>query len=195
MEMTLKMKINEIKTREQKSALNKWAANNFVGSIIAGTGFGKSRCAVLACKYVIDNNIRAKSLILVPTVQLQDQFKEEFNKWDCSNYLDNVDILCYQSAYKLQGQKYELVICDEIHLGLSPKYRKFFSHNFYDKLLCMTATVPEHDEYKELLKDMAPTVYSISLDKCVELGIVSPYNIYCIPVQLTDKERRLQSYK
>tara|TARA_R100000654_G_scaffold49840_1_gene75990 strand:+ start:20 stop:802 length:783 start_codon:yes stop_codon:yes gene_type:complete len=57
----------------------------------------------------------------------------------------------------------------------------------------MTATLPEEFEYKEILFGLAPTVYKISLDKCVELGLVSPYQIICIPVKLTDDEE--QEYK
>ena len=82
-----------------------------------------------------------------------------------------------------------MVLCDEIHLGLSPKYREFFNNNTYDSILCMTATPPEEYEYKELLKELAPTVYNITLDECVAKGIVAPYTIYCKPVQLTPTEK------
>jgi len=54
---------------------------------------------------------------------------EEFDKWNVDS--TNVQIICYQSAYKLKGLHYDIVICDEIHLGLSPKYRKFFKYNTY----------------------------------------------------------------
>ena len=181
--------INKIRDEEQKQALNSWARNNYIGSIIAGTGFGKSKCGIMAIDHVLSNNSTGKSLILVPTVQLQDQFKEEFHKWGLESCLDNVEILCYQSAYKFVNNHYDIVLCDEIHLGLSPKYRQFFENNEYDKLLCMTATLPEELEYKELLRHLAPTVYNITLDQCVAKGIVAPYTIYCKPVQLTPTEK------
>ena len=181
--------INNEKDKQQRAALNAWARVRCVGSIIAGTGFGKSRCGVLACQYILGNNHAAKALILVPTIQLQEQFAEEFHKWGCENYLDRIEIMCYQSAYKLQGKQYELVICDEIHLGLSREYRKFFKNNSYNKLLCMTATMPEDIEYKLELLKMAPKIYEITLDQCVAMGLVSPYEIYCIPLELTFGER------
>ena len=180
---------NENKTKEQKKALNNWASFGYRGSIIAGTGFGKSRCAILACSHTINNTDNGKVCILVPTTQLQDQFADEFKKWGLSNCLDSVDIICYQSAYKLRNQKYDLVVCDEVHLGLSPEYRKFFENNSSDKILCMTATLPEEEEYRELLSKIAPTVYTISLHECVALNIVSPYQIFCMPVELTPQER------
>ena len=183
----------KVKDAEQKKAINAWASNKFTGSIIAGTGFGKSRCGVIAVGKSLDTNTDARGLVLVPTNQLQEQFKEEFIKWDYGHVLDRVDILCYASAYKLEGEHYHVVVCDEIHLGLSPEYRKFFENNTWDRLLCMTATPPEDFEYKEILYAMAPTVYTISLDKCVELGLVSPYEIICVPIELTAVEQ--EEYK
>jgi len=193
MEKTLKMKsVNKIKDREQRKALNAWAKAGLCGSVIAGTGFGKSRIAVLAIDHILKQNSRSNkksALILVPTVQLQEQFRKEFSKWNLANCLDKVEILCYQSAYKLIGHHYDIVVCDEIHLGLSPEYCKFFKNNIYDSLLCMTATLPEEEEYKNLLMKIAPVIYKISLDECVSLGIVAPYVIECVPIKLTSIEQ------
>lgn len=183
------MKTNEIKDNEQRKALNKWAQNNYCGSIIAGTGFGKSRCGVVSINHVLNILGKQNALILVPTVQLQDQFKDEFTKWGYDSCLDRVDIMCYQSAYKLVDKHYDIVVCDEIHLGLSKEYIKFFKNNTYDKLLCMTATMPEDASKKIQLFKLAPTVYTITLDECVAMGLVSPYEIYCIPVELTFGEQ------
>ncbi len=188
MEVQVMSKLIKIKDEEQKKAINEWARSGFVGSIIAGTGFGKSRCGVIAAGKTLDNTEDGRAIVIVPTNQLQEQFKQEFIKWGYEHVLDRVDIVCYQSAYKLQDEHYTIVVCDEIHLGLSPEYRKFFENNTWDRILCMTATPPEDIEYKEILFDICPLVYRISLDKCVELGLVSPYNIYCIPIELTDIE-------
>jgi len=181
----------KIKSKEQSNALNAWHKAGYCGSIIAGTGFGKSRCGVLGVAHAIKNGGRA--LVLVPTTQLQEQFAEEFKKWGHTALLTRVDILCYQSAHKLENNHYEIVVCDEVHLGLSPVYRQFFKKNTYDKLLCMTATPPEEEEYRDILKELAPTVYTITIDQCVQMGLVAPYDIYCIPITLTDVER--QAYK
>ena len=185
--------MDQIKDIEQRRALNAWVKADYIGSIIAGTGFGKSRCGILAIKHALSHKDTCpesgKALILVPTIQLQDQFRDEFHKWGAEEFLDSVDILCYQSAYKLQDEHYDIVVCDEIHLGLSKEYKKFFDNNTYDKLLCMTATVPEEKEYADYLNKLAPTIYKITLDQCVNLGLVSPYKIQCIPVELTKDER------
>lgn len=179
--------IYEVKDKEQRKALNLWAKHDFIGSIIAGTGFGKSRCGVLAIKKLLQPAERA--LVLVPTTQLQDQFKEEFKKWGAGDVLNHTDIMCYQSAYKLEAMHYAIVVCDEIHLGISPQYRKFFENNTYDRLLCMTATIPEEEEYMHYLHNLAPVRYNITLDECVTLGLVAPYEVLCIPVSLNKEDQ------
>ena len=186
--------VNKIKDTEQRHALNMWAKTGFVGSIIAGTGFGKSRCGVLAAGKTLrdyhSEDGEGRGIVLVPTVQLRDQFEEEFSKWGYEDVVDKIDFVCYQSAYKLKDNHYNIVVCDEVHLGLSPEYRKFFENNTYDRLLCMTATLPEENEYKLHLFKLAPTVYRISLDQCVAMGLVSPYDIVCVPIKLTDEEQK-----
>jgi superfamily II DNA or RNA helicase len=191
MQMTMSQ-VNKIKDTEQRHALNMWAKTGFVGSIIAGTGFGKSRCGVLAAGKTLRDHIEGegRGIVLVPTVQLRDQFEEEFSKWGYEDVVDLIDFVCYQSAYKLKDNHYNIVVCDEVHLGLSPEYRKFFENNTYDRLLCMTATLPEENEYKLHLFKLAPTVYRISLDQCVAMGLVSPYDIVCVPIKLTDEEQK-----
>jgi superfamily II DNA or RNA helicase len=179
----------EIKDREQKKALNLWAKSGFKGSVVAGTGFGKSRVGVIAVGETLRRNQAARGIVLVPTIQLQEQFAEEFHKWSYSDVLDRVDIVCYQSAYKLQNQFYNIVVADEIHLGLSKEHIKFFNNNTYDRILCMTATQPEELEYKAKLLELAPVIYELTLDECVGLGLVAPYEIYCISVDLTEEEK------
>lgn len=180
-------KLYKVKDEQQRKALNNWWKAGAKGSIIAGTGFGKSRCGVLAMKHVLKE--RGRGLLLVPTTQLQDQFAEEFYKWEAEHILDRIDILCYQSAYKLTDEHYDIVVCDEIHLGISPEYRKFFQQNTYDRILCMTATIPEEEEYRNYLMRLAPIRYHISLDECVSLGLVAPYEVICIPLELNDEDK------
>lgn len=193
------MNINDLKDQQQRKALNNWAVNGFTGSIIAGTGFGKSRCGVLAIGETIKrltkyNNLNERitfptGLVLVPTIQLKEQFQEEFIKWGYEGILNSIEFSCYQSAYKFKNKHYDIVICDEVHLGLSPKYSQFFDNNSYDRLLCMTATLPEEYEYRSLLLELSPIVFEITVDECVELELVSPYNIVCRGLDLTYNER------
>ncbi|NBP01363.1 MAG: hypothetical protein EBU90_14715 [Proteobacteria bacterium] len=189
MTQTSIQEVLQIKDQEQRIALRAWAKAGYKGSIIAGTGFGKSRCGVMALGEML-RRVEGDGLLLVPTVQLQDQFKDEFYKWGYEDVLDRVEILCYASAHKIKGRTFAVTVADEVHLGLSPIYREIFSDNIHNMLLCMTATLPEEPEYKVLLVNMAPPVYVITLDQCVQKGLIAPYKIKCIAVDLTNEERK-----
>jgi len=179
----------QIKDTEQRLALKAWKEKGFKGSVIAGTGFGKSRVGVMAIGEILRRR-EGRGLLLVPTIQLQDQFAEEFKKWGYEDILDRVDILCYASACKLTNETYTVTVADEVHLGLSPIYREVFFNNSHGMLLCMTATLPEEPEYRTLLINLAPPVYTITLDQCVAKGLVAPYKINCISVDLVEQERK-----
>ena len=165
----------ENKNKEQLKAVNNWINHNSIGTIIAGSGFGKSRVAILAIDWLRKNTDRI--LILVPAnVGLQTHFINEFDKWNVS--IKNVEVIDYENAYKLKNQHYDIVICDEIHIGILDKYRNFFKNNTWNKLLCMTAN-KEDIKHKEVLFSIAPIVYTISLDECVELGIINKHETNC----------------
>lgn len=191
MKLTLQQSL-ELKNTEQRKALKAWQSNNFIGSVFAGTGFGKSRVGVLAAGEVL-RKWGGKALVLVPTNQLQDQFEEEFKKWGYDDILPDVEIVCYQSACKYENKHYEVIIADEVHLGLSDVYIQAFTNNTYNKLLCLTATPPEDPTYLVRLQKLAPIVYHITMDQCVKMGLISPYEIYCIPVELTTEEKKSYS--
>lgn len=182
------MEVNQVRDKYQKEALSSWKANNFRGSVFAGTGFGKSRVGIIAVGALV-RKFGGRGLVLVPTNQLQEQFKAGFKQWGYEDVLENVDILCYASAYKMEGKTYTVTVADEVHLGLSPIYRDVFFKNTHERLLCMTATPPEEEEYRGILLEMAPQVFNLPLDECVRLGLVAPYTVYCVPVELTTEER------
>lgn len=186
---TLQTNVLQIKDTEQRLALKNWKEKGYKGSIIAGTGFGKGRVGVMAIGEVLRRR-EGRGLFLVPTNQLQDQALEEFKKWGYDDIIDRVDIVCYQSAYKFVNQEYRITVADEVHIGLSPQYRAVFLNNTHHMLLCMTATIPEDAEYRTFLVNLAPPVYVITLDECVRKGLVAPYRITCIPVELTEEERK-----
>ena len=85
----------ETKSKSRAMPSTQWHTAGYRGSIIAGTGFGKSRCGVLAVAALKDGG---KALVLVPTNQLQDQFADEFRKWDKEQFLSSRNTLLPVSA-------------------------------------------------------------------------------------------------
>ena len=180
--------------REQWEACRKLRVKGYNGCVLAGTGFGKTRVMV--------NSIISKSkeelgpvLILVPFEHLKTRFKDEFIKVlgeeiGTQFVEDHCHMYCYASISKLNPADYEIVVCDEVHLGLTDKCMEFYAEFKGPKMMC-TATIPEDGEYRKRLINLVPLAYKITIDKCVELGIVAPYSIECVELSLTPKEQKM----
>lgn len=149
---------------------------------------GKTRLGVLAATKAVEKNLSV--LIIVPRANLRDnEWKAEFFKWSSKDVYLKCRIECIQTVYKWHKQHFDLVIVDEAHTTLSEQYRKFYFNNSYRSLLCLTATVPENDEYKTFLLSIAPIVYSINIQQSQAKDLVSDYQIYNLALPLTPNEK------
>ena len=184
---------NDIKDKVQRAGLNTWYLNGCRGTLEWATGVGKTRPGVLAANFVAERIENASILILTPTQVIRDNaWKEEFRKWGYSKIWDNnVKTVCIQTAYKYEDEHYDLVIADEIHnyIPIEDEYAyfKFFENNQIDRVLGLSASIDE--EIKERLNTIAPIIDTIDVNKAVELGLVSPFKIFNVAVELTDTEK------
>lgn len=183
---------NEVKDKIQKIGVNKWYLNGCRGTLALATGVGKSRCGVLASQWLVGFRPDARILILTPTQTIRDGWRDEFKKWGSEDiFTYNVGCECIQTAYKHVDREYDFVICDEVHNYLSSgeeyEYFKFFENNTIHRILGLSATIDK--DLLPRLNTIAPIVYSIDTAKAVELGLISPFTIYNIPVELTSYEK------
>jgi superfamily II DNA or RNA helicase len=125
----------------------------------------------------------ANALVVVPTTNLIEQFKQEFDIWGF-DYTD-VDFLCIQSAYKLKA-KYDLLVVDEIHTATGPEYQKVFRTVKYDQILGLTATPPEE---MDIINKYCPIVYHKNLKDILDSKIVSDFKILNIPIKFSKREQ------
>ena len=182
-----------MKDRIQKEGINKWYQAGCNGTLEYATGVGKSRCGVLAAGWLVKSKPDASILILTSTQTIRDQaWIAEFKKWGAYHiFEDNVECVCIQTAYKYEGRHYNLIIADEVHnyLGFEEgsKYFRVFENNTYDKLLCLSASIDV--DLLPKLNTIAPICDSIDTNKAVELGLVSPFQIYNVMVNLSEDER------
>lgn len=182
-----------VKDRIQKTGINKWYLAGCKGTLEYATGVGKSRCGVLAAGWLVKHKPDARILILTPTQTIRDQaWRDEFKKWGAKHIFDNnVDCVCIQTAYKYEGEHYDLVIADEIHnyIPVTDEYMyfRFFERNRMDKLLGLSASIDK--ELLPKLDTVAPIVDSIDTNMAVELGLVSPFKVYNIPIEMSFEDR------
>lgn len=189
------MSVNEIKDEVQRKGLNIWYQRGCKGTLEYATGVGKSRCGVLAAQFVAKSKPNAKILIITPTQTIRDEaWVQEFNNWEASKLLNvNVNIQCIQTVYKWKNQHYDLIIADEIHNYIPDvkkddyQYYKFFENNTYDKILGLSASIS--NDLKPRLWKVAPIVDSIDTEYALQLGLISPFTVYNLKVDLTPEEK------
>lgn len=179
------------KDQIQKDVLNTWWKAGCIGTAELTTGFGKSKVGVMACAYFAKQcEYQCKILIIVPTTTLKDEWRKEFSKWkETKTFKECVQVECINTARKFKDQSYSLVICDEIHNYIGGQINlKFFKNNDYARILGLSATI--EDNLLDSLNRIAPICYTLDLYQAVELGLVSDFTIYNIPVELTVPERK-----
>ena len=182
--------VNTVRGIVQEEAKQAVIKNNG-GMIAMATGSGKSRVAVELAKYYINSVDKSLSLI-VPTEKLRDEnWKEEYSKWN-ADYLWTPTIrLCYASASKIQNKDFELAILDEGH-NITELSSEFFSNNKVERTVLLTATPPSDPIKKEILKSLGINlVYEVTLDQAVRLGFVAPYKITVVSVALDNTTKNI----
>jgi superfamily II DNA or RNA helicase len=180
-----------IQDRAQSEAIQAFKANNYLGCIFMATGSGKSKIAITMSNQIVTHEGEPKILLVVPTTKLRDEnWKDEYYKWGLGHIWEkNVTTCCYTSLFKYEGQTFDLVILDEGH-NITPNNAEFFSNSVVRSCVLLTATKPtDQAKVLTLQKIGLKSVFELSLDECVTLGLVSPYDVYVItmPLNHTDK--------
>jgi len=164
----------------QSEAYDAWCNAGHVGTVIMGTGLGKTRLGGNAVRLLRPSS----TLVVTSRVNLIKQWESEIN-------LPNVDYMCINTAYKVSGE-YDLLIVDECHRSVSESFRAVYTNIRYKKLLCLTATLPERNA--DVLTAISPIVYTKSIqDVAGNTDVVSDYYVYNL---VTDMDRQTsQKYK
>lgn len=157
------------------------------GTLLAATGTGKTRIALMLIKQLAEKNPNLKCLVTVPTEPLQKQWTLQLIEWELIQY---VDVMIINTAVK-QKRKYQLLIIDEVHTTASETMREVFNVIAYTGLLCLTATLERLDGKEEIIKRHAPVFDEISLEDALANGWVAQYNQYkvLIDVDLTEYKK------
>jgi superfamily II DNA or RNA helicase len=163
--------LNELKHKIQQEALKAWIDNGKKGTAELATGTGKTILA-LHSLYTMDKS-DLTHLFLAETTERKKDLLADIKLY---NQLFNVDVVndyklkfyCYQTVYKWKDREFGLVIADEIHNSLSPKYSEFFMNNKYDAIIGLSATIDRKTTYEidgqivskgDLIDKIAPSIY------------------------------------
>ncbi len=197
--------LNELKHNIQQEALKAWIENDKRGTAEISTGVGKTILALHAL-YTMDKNDLTHVFLAETTERKKDllkdikKYNQIFNRDVTNDY--NLKFYCYQTVYKWKDKKLGLVIADEIHDSLSPKYSEFYFNNNYEALLGLSATVDRKTKYEEngqiftkgeLLDKIAPVVFKYTINDSQLAGVSRKLNIYVINHQLEEVEKTVKA--
>jgi superfamily II DNA or RNA helicase len=137
----------------QKKALDNWTKAGKRGCVVLPTGSGKTVIGVKAIEVV-----NSASIILVPTIDLMDQWTSVLSKYFPDMKIGNlgggsddvqaITVSTYDSAYIRAsglGNKFSLIIFDEVHHLAAPGYRSIAERFASPFRLGLTATIERED--------------------------------------------------
>lgn len=188
--------INERKGKVQEMGLGEWHVANGHGTMELATGTGKTRIGVLAVAEEFSKNPDAIVYVCVPTQTLRDtDWPNEFRTWGYSHLLEKVKFICHVSMSDVEEitGEIDLVVFDEIHNVTNANFQLFRKNKVY-KVLGLTATLPPEDGYEidqeklAMINAIAPSVFKITLDEAVEIGLVADFEVYVMKIDLDDKD-------
>jgi len=172
------------RTSKQEEIVNLWRKAHGMGTVVAATGFGKTRVAIISIKRFVEVQPNVSIVIIVPTLNLKDQWIKELQTHKVNN---NCEVVIVNTAYK-NKYKCGLLVLDEIHCYGAPQFKKIFKTITYDYILGLTATIERADGKHDILLEHCPIIAEVAIDECHEKGWVSPYTTYNLEVPMLPEE-------
>ncbi|MEA3457590.1 MAG: DEAD/DEAH box helicase family protein [Candidatus Thermoplasmatota archaeon] len=179
----------------QKRALEQWMLQR-KGVVVMPTGSGKT---VLALKII--EHVNSPAFIVVPTLDLVRQWKEELQTFDIEigehtgekKDLQAITVSTYDSAYinaENLGNRFKLLIFDEVHHLPGEGYRQIAEMFASPFRLGLTATYEREDGlHEEIPRLIGGKVYEIQTDDLTG-EYLSNYETKKILVELTKDEQK-----
>lgn len=172
------------RTERQQEAVRRWIYNKGKGTIEAGTGFGKTRCGLIAIKALLKKYPQLRILVVVPTDALLKQWQGHIDEW---GFQFNVEIGIINTVVK-HHYICDLLILDECHRYSADVFSQVFGCVKYKLILGLTATFERLDGKHSIMKKYCPIVDTIPLLECIANGWISEYKEYQVLIEVDDIE-------
>lgn len=167
----------------QEEARVKWIKNKCKGSIVACTGFGKTRVAINCINSIINHYSSMKFLVVVPTDNLKIQWEQCI---DNNGLSLNGKVVIVNTAIKNQYTT-DILVIDEAHRVNSKTFRDIFNTIKYKYILGLTATYERLDGlHKEVMEKYCPVIDTINLEEALFNGWVSQFKEYQVLISVND---------
>ena len=188
------MNINESKTQRQLEFLAHWSANKKKGTLLAPTGFGKSRCGCIAANMAVKAykdkpNIGIPVTIVVPTDALKQQWQASINAF----LGDNASFVVIHTIQYIVMHKKKfssgLIILDELHRFAAETFKQIFDLIDYRTIMGLTARIERSDGMHVLLEHYSPVIDTITISEAIAKKWVSPYVQVNVGIEMNDQDQ------
>lgn len=171
-------------TRDEKQydAVRKWIKAGGRGIFSHPTGFGKTRCALMAIKSFMSKNKDKLIRVIVPTEYLKEQWTNTLIEHGLSG---SVGVEIINSAIK-NPENVDLLIIDEIHRAVSKQNIKIFDVKKPKLILGLSATFNRLDGRHNLILRDIPVVDLITIKEALSKGWLSDYKEYKVFLEPDD---------
>jgi superfamily II DNA or RNA helicase len=170
----------------QHESVTKWLKAKGHGTVVAGTGVGKTYIAIKAIQRLRKRYPDLDVLVLVPTTTLKAQWIETLQEQG----IDNVSVQVMMGASQRKASC-GLLILDEFHRCAAETISNIFNVITYKAILGLTATFERLDGRDRILAKYAPVCDEIPIQVAMANGWVSPYKDYVVIIDVPD----IQQYK
>lgn len=179
-------------TRDERQTLSvkRWIDKEHRATIEATTGFGKTRIAIQVINLLRRNDKTRKVIVVVPTLQLQQQWQEVLVEY---GHDTNTEVYIINSFVKMTKMRCSMLILDEIHRYAANTFSKVFQVCIYDFLLGLTATMSRLDKKHDILEKYAPICDRITTAECRKNRWISQMVEYNLGVEMSDQDRERYS--
>ena len=172
------------RTGRQKECLKAWINAKCKGSIVATTGFGKTRVGLMASKLLSQKYPNLKIIVVVPTDTLQRQWQAQLFEMGLAGQSEVMIINTLVNSY----HQCDLLILDEAHRYASPVFSQVFTKVKYTFILALSATMERLDGKHEFLYKYCPVVDRINDLEAIANGWVAQSIEYKVILDVADIE-------
>lgn len=172
------------RTERQRESIKKWIANKGKGTIVAGTGVGKTRIALMTIQLLLKKYPHLRILVVVPTETLEKQWIEHVEEW---GFQFSVEIGIINTIVK-HTYNCDFLVLDECHRYSSDLFKQVFNNVKYKLILGLTATFERLDGKHIIANKFCPVIDNIPLAEAVANGWVSEYKEYQVLIDVDDIE-------
>lgn len=179
-------------TRDERQALSieRWKQTGGRSTVVANTGYGKTRVALNVIKRMLQLKTTAAIRVIVPTKVLKDQWEEQIA------FNGNIKVMVINTAVK-KPFRCDLLVLDEVHRYNSMTFKELFNKCAYHFILGLTATYERLDGLeKEVMDHYCPVCDTVTIKESLENGWAAPYREYkvLLNVDLTEYRKANETF-